>query len=56
MLENEAWTKSWSNQKGDRLSYEKYLSDLNWIKLWTKTHGKRTLIKLIPFIVFLFIF
>ena len=36
MLENEAWTKSWSNQKGDRLSYEKYLSDLNWINYGPK--------------------
>lgn len=53
MIENEAWTKGWSNQEGDRISYKKYISDLNWINLWTKTHGKRIFNKLIPFLVFL---
>tara|TARA_A100001015_G_scaffold48939_1_gene54060 strand:+ start:6857 stop:8572 length:1716 start_codon:yes stop_codon:yes gene_type:complete len=56
MIENEAWTKGWSNQKEDRVSYKEYLSNNNWISLWIETHGKRILIKLAPFIFFLFIF
>ena len=30
-------------------NFEEYLSNLDWIKLWSKHHGKRTLNKLLPF-------
>ena len=56
MMENEAWTKGWSDQKEDRKNFEEYLSNLDWIKLWSKNHGKRTFNKLIPFLLFLIIF
>ena len=55
MLENEAWTKGWSDQKDNRKNFEEYLSNLDWIKLWSKHHGKRTLNKLLPFLFFLII-
>ena len=59
MLENEAWTKGWSDQKGKIKNYELYLSDYNWIKIWSNNHGKRILYKIMPFlafIIFLFLF
>lgn len=57
MLENEAWTKGWSDQKENVKSYEVYLSNYNWIKIWVKNHGKRTLNKLLPFLIFtIFVF
>lgn len=56
MMENEAWTKGWSDQTENRKNFEEYLSNLDWIKLWSKNHGKRTLNKLIPFLLFLIIF
>ena len=52
MLENEAWTKGWSDQKENSKSYEVYLSNYDWIEIWIKNHGKRTLNKLLPFIIF----
>ena len=36
-----------------------YLSDYNWIKIWSDNHGKRILNKIIPFltfIIFLFLY
>lgn len=53
MLENEAWTKGWSDQRENRKNFEEYLSNLNWVKLWSQNHGKRTLKKLLPFLFFL---
>ena len=41
MLENEAWTKGWSDQKENVKSYEVYLSNYDWIKIWVKNHGKK---------------
>ena len=55
MLENEAWTKGWSDQKENRKNFDEYLSNLDWVTLWSKNHGKRTLIKIIPFLLFLII-
>lgn len=55
MYENEAWTKGWSDQKENRKNFEEYLSNYDWIKLWSENHGKRTLNKLIPFLLFLLI-
>ena len=55
MSENEAWTKGYPDQKKNHVSYEKYLSNFGWIEIWYKNHGKRTLIKLIPFLSFLLI-
>ena len=53
MKENEAWTKGWSDQKENPKSFEEYISNLEWIKLWSKNHGIRTLNKLIPFLLIL---
>ncbi len=55
MLENEAWTKGWSDQKENRKEFKEYLSNFNWIKLWSENHGKRTLNKLSPYLIFLII-
>lgn len=55
MLENEAWTKGWSDQRKNRKNFEEYLSNYNWIKLWSKNHGIRTLNKLTPFLIFLLV-
>ena len=55
MLENEAWTKGWSDQKENRKNFEEYLSNLDWVTLWSKNHGKRALIKIIPFLLSLII-
>ena len=40
MLENEAWTKGWSDQRENRKNFEEYLSNFNWVKLWSHNHGK----------------
>ena len=57
MLENEAWSKGWSDQKENIKSYETYLSNYDWIEIWVKNHGKRTLNKLLPFLIFtIFVF
>ena len=56
MLENEAWTKGWSDQRENRKNFEEYLSNFNWVKLWSHNHGKRTLNKLVPFLSFLILF
>ncbi len=53
MLENEAWTKGWSDQKNNIKNYEQYLSDYDWIEVWLNGHGKRTLKKLAPFLIFI---
>tara|TARA_Y100000768_G_scaffold388431_1_gene384314 strand:+ start:1741 stop:3462 length:1722 start_codon:yes stop_codon:yes gene_type:complete len=52
MIENEAWTKGWSDQKKNVKNYEEYLSDYSWVKIWFKNHGKRTFYKLTPFLIF----
>ena len=57
MLENEAWTKGWSDQKENIKNYEVYLSNYDWIEIWIKNHGKRTFNKLLPFLIFtIFVF
>tara|TARA_B100002051_G_C16729867_1_gene637619 strand:- start:1134 stop:2705 length:1572 start_codon:yes stop_codon:yes gene_type:complete len=55
IVENEAWTKGWVDQKENIKNYEEYLSDYNWVKIWIKNHGKRTFNKLIPFLVFVLV-
>ena len=52
MLENEAWTKGWVDQKKNIKNFEEYLSDYKWIKIWAVNHGQRTIYKLIPFLTF----
>ncbi len=56
MIENEAWTKGWSDQKKRIKSYDEYISNFDWINIWLNNHGKRTFIKLLPFIIFLIFF
>ena len=56
MIENEAWTKGWSDQKNSIKSYDEYISNFDWINIWLNNHGKRAFIKLLPFIIFLIFF
>lgn len=55
MLENESWAKGWSDQKGMQKSFEEYLSDYNWIYVWSEKHGKTIISKITPFLIFIFI-
>lgn len=55
MMENEAWTKAWSDQKINIKDLKTYLSDFGWIKIWSQSHGKRIVTKLSPFLFFLII-
>ena len=55
MLENEAWTKGWSDQR----KYQSVISlfiKYDWVEIWIKNHGKRTLNKLLPFLYLLFLY
>ena len=51
-LENEAWTKGWVNQIGERKSYENYLDNYEWINTWTKSEGKKIIKKILPLSLF----
>ena len=51
-LENEAWTKGWVNQIGERKDYKTYISDFNWLKTWKNSEAKRIIKKMIPFTLF----
>ena len=45
-----------SDQKINIKSYNEYISNFEWINIWLNNHGKRTLIKLLPFIIFVIFF
>ena len=34
----EAWAKDWVNQEKNKLGFEEYNKDFNWIKTWKKNH------------------
>ena len=54
-LENEAWTKGWMDQSGNKKNYEQFLINFNWTKTWVSSEGKKIIKKTFPFFVFLLI-
>ena len=54
-LDNEAWTKGWSNYNGSGVSQEYYVKNFFWLKTWFSIHGLLILKKLSIFILILFI-
>ena len=40
-VENEAWTKGWVNQDGNKKIYSEYLKDFIWIETWVNSEGKK---------------
>jgi len=51
-LDNQAWSKGWSNYDGD-LSREEYIKNFFWVKVWASVHGLLILKKLSIFIAIL---
>ncbi len=51
-LENEAWTKGWMNQKGQKKSHADYLKNYNWVEIWISSEGKKIIDKLLPYSIF----
>lgn len=51
-LENEAWTKGWMDQKGEKKTHKEYLESYNWIEIWVSSEGKKIVNKLAPFFIF----
>ena len=54
-LENEAWTKGWMDQSGNKKNYEQFLINFNWTNTWVSSDGKKIILKTFPFFVFLLI-
>lgn len=54
-LDNQAWTKGWSNYSGIEISQEFYVKKFYWFKTWLSIHGLLILKKLSVFIFILFI-
>ena len=48
----EAWAKAWPQYNGD-LSQKKFNKNFNWVEAWSKTHLKKIIIILTPYILFL---
>ena len=48
----EAWAKDWINQKENKLQYDEYNKNFNWIDTWKKNHFKKIIEKISPFIFF----
>jgi len=53
-LAGEAWSKGWSDQKKNVMTYEEYIKNFNWVNTWTSVHLYQIYEKFIPFIIFLF--
>ena len=53
--ESEAWAKDWPNRIDKNKDYKSYLSDYNWIKVWSKNHSKVMFKKIFPQIIILVI-
>ena len=54
--ENESWSKGWPDKKDDKLNFDEYNKNFNWIETWILNHGFQILKKLSLFIIFIFIF
>ena len=55
-LGSEAWSKDWSNQKGNILPYKEFLENFYWVKFWIQNHFIKILEILLPYIVTIIIF
>jgi len=55
-LENESWSKGWPDKKDNKLNFDEYNKNFNWIETWILNHGYQILKKLSLFIIFIFIF
>lgn len=53
--EAEAWSKGFPDSK-DNISFQKYNSDFNWVNTWLENHFNKVKEKLLPLLIFLFIF
>ena len=53
---SEAWSKDWSNQKGNILPYKEFLENFYWVKFWIQNHFIKILEILIPYLVAIIIF
>ena len=51
----EAWSKDWVNQKKNKLKFEDFNKNFNWLITWKNNHLLKILEKLSPFLVFLII-
>ena len=49
-LDNQAWSKGWSNYQGDAISREEYVKNFFWFKTWFSVHGLLIVKKLSVFI------
>ena len=54
-LDNNAWTKDWSNYKGPVVSQEIYVKKFFWLKTWLSVHGVFVFKKVFTFIFILFL-
>ena len=50
-LDNQAWSKGWSNYEGEEISREDYVKNFFWLKTWVSVHGLLILKKLIIYIL-----
>ena len=55
-LGSEAWSKDWSNQKGNILPYKEFLENFYWVKFWIQNHFIKILEILSLYIVTIIIF
>tara|TARA_B100000963_G_scaffold134962_1_gene117353 strand:- start:7092 stop:8789 length:1698 start_codon:yes stop_codon:yes gene_type:complete len=53
---SEAWSKDWSNQKGNILPYKEFLENFYWLKFWIQNHFIKILEILLPYIIAIIIF
>jgi hypothetical protein len=53
--EAEAWSKAYPNSI-NKLSFNEYISNYNWVNTWFKSHFKKIMEKLTPFLLFLILF
>ena len=54
-LDNQAWSKGWSNYIGPKITQELFVKDFFWVKTWLSVHGVFVLKKLSIFLVLLLI-
>jgi hypothetical protein len=49
----EAWAKDWINNEDLSISHDKFNSDFNWVKVWSKNHLKIIIEKISPVLIFI---
>ena len=53
-IESDAWSKGWIDQKNEKLDYQSYIKNFNWIETWSKVHLLHVLKDLLPYVIILF--